>query len=300
MQGSDHCPVFATLKTTIDYGGVQKNILDIVNPEGMYQGGERQTSVLTPLAPRLCMKRFPEFSQRRNIKDMFSKMSYNKTLAKTTQGNAQTLSTQKVDSPTGPPAKRQKTSYPVIVSKNPKNSKSQSQQTLRGFFQPTVNNMGAGSLSSISYSQPFSPGRSPTPVDPKPDDHSEAVSLVIPESMSPPKDESAGFIDQIESKEKWSQLFSKRRPPVCDAHGEECIQLTTKKPGPNCGRAFWMCQRYLLTPCLAFPQFICFLLGRLIILTVTARPIGPEGESMVKSGLKTEWKCNFFKWASDL
>lgn len=30
------------------------------------------------------------------------------------------------------------------------------------------------------------------------------------------------------------------------------------------------------------------------------RPIGPDGESTMKSGVRSEWKCNYFKWASDV
>lgn len=74
-------------------------------------------------------------------------------------------------------------------------------------------------------------------------------------------------VDPIVSKESWSRLFSKRAPPKCEGHQEPCISLITKKPGINCGRAFWMCPR----------------------------PLGPSGDK--EKG--TQWRCSTFIWASD-
>jgi AP endonuclease-2 len=56
---------------------------------------------------------------------------------------------------------------------------------------------------------------------------------------------------QQASKEGWTKLFSKRPPPRCEGHAEPCITLTTKKPGVNRGRQFWMCPRYVV----GFPAF---------------------------------------------
>ncbi|OQE09433.1 hypothetical protein PENVUL_c006G02065 [Penicillium vulpinum] len=52
-------------------------------------------------------------------------------------------------------------------------------------------------------------------------------------------------IDPIVSKEDWSKLFTKKPVPRCDGHQEPCISLTTKKPGMNRGRSFWICPRPL-------------------------------------------------------
>lgn len=79
--------------------------------------------------------------------------------------------------------------------------------------------------------------------------------------------ESETVIDPIASKEDWSKLFSKRPPPKCESHQEHCVSLTTKKPGINCGRAFWICPR----------------------------PLGPSGNK--EKG--TQWRCATFIWASD-
>jgi AP endonuclease-2 len=75
------------------------------------------------------------------------------------------------------------------------------------------------------------------------------------------------IIDPIATKESWSKLFTKKAAPKCEGHQEPCIMLTTKKPGINCGRAFWIC----------------------------SRPIDPSGNK--EKG--TQWRCSSFIWASD-
>ncbi|KAJ5910186.1 hypothetical protein N7504_004829 [Penicillium tannophilum] len=84
---------------------------------------------------------------------------------------------------------------------------------------------------------------------------------------SPNKLDQDTVIDPIVSKEDWSKLFTKKPVPRCDSHEEPCISLTTKKPGMNRGRAFWICPR----------------------------PLGPNGEK--EKG--TQWRCPTFIWASD-
>lgn len=75
------------------------------------------------------------------------------------------------------------------------------------------------------------------------------------------------IIDPIVSKDDWSKLFNKKSVPPCDGHQEPCIGLTTKKPGMNFGRSFWICPR----------------------------PLGPSGNK--EQG--TQWRCPTFIWASD-
>jgi AP endonuclease-2 len=71
---------------------------------------------------------------------------------------------------------------------------------------------------------------------------------------------------QEASKESWTKLFSRKPTPRCE-HGEPCISRTTKKPGMNCGRQFWICPR----------------------------PVGPTGQK--ETG--TQWRCPTFIWSSD-
>ncbi|EAW22059.1 putative DNA lyase-like protein, partial [Aspergillus fischeri NRRL 181] len=75
------------------------------------------------------------------------------------------------------------------------------------------------------------------------------------------------IIDPIVSKEDWSKLFTKKPIPKCEGHQEPCFSLTTKKPGINCGRSFWIC----------------------------LRPLGPSGNK--EKGI--QWRFPTFIWASD-
>lgn len=49
-----------------------------------------------------------------------------------------------------------------------------------------------------------------------------------------------------ESKTAWSNLFTPVQPPNCTAHGEPAKKYTVNKPGPNKGRMFYLCSRYVL------------------------------------------------------
>lgn len=158
------------------------------------------------------------------------------------------------------------------------------QQTLKGFFKPK--SLGTGSPnqsptksveSTVLPEQPSgSPSkagasREPTlPEDGLPRPGSQSVSANDASQSAAPKppasQENDTVIDPVASKEDWSKLFSKKSPPKCE-HQEHCISLTTKKPGINCGRAFWLCPR----------------------------PLGPSGNK--EKG--TEWRCATFIWASD-
>ncbi|KAE8395341.1 Endonuclease/exonuclease/phosphatase [Aspergillus alliaceus] len=86
-------------------------------------------------------------------------------------------------------------------------------------------------------------------------------------AASPASQDSESVIDPIVSKEDWSKLFTKKPAPKCEGHQEPCITLSTKKPGINCGRSFWIC----------------------------SRPLGPSGNK--ERG--TQWRCSTFIWASD-
>ena len=73
-QGSDHCPVYAVLKNRIALDGQDIDARDKMNPPGIYVGGIRQRDYssfldLLPLSGKL----IPEFSGRRNIRDMFKR-----------------------------------------------------------------------------------------------------------------------------------------------------------------------------------------------------------------------------------
>ncbi|KAJ5114666.1 hypothetical protein NUU61_000425 [Penicillium alfredii] len=108
---------------------------------------------------------------------------------------------------------------------------------------------------------PATTGASPPPESPVADSARLDVNPVSPPN---PTD---NIIDPVASKEDWTKLFTKKPVPRCDGHQEPCTSLTTKKPGINRGRSFWIC----------------------------SRPLGPSGDK--ERG--TEWRCPTFIWASD-
>ncbi|XHG09264.1 hypothetical protein AWENTII_012335 [Aspergillus wentii] len=178
------------------------------------------------------------------------------------------------------PVKRSKS----VAGQAPANS-APGQKTLRGFFKPKITASDPSRPDPLETPEPISSqtsdqvaGSPSKPVgssDPSLTDgtRDEAGAHTAEQSSpsatatpaAPQEDE---FVhDPIVSKEDWSKLFTKKPPPPCDGHQEACIKMTTKKPGVNCGRSFWICPR----------------------------PLGPSGNK--EKG--TEWRCPTFKWTSD-
>ncbi|KAJ7058091.1 Endonuclease/exonuclease/phosphatase [Mycena amicta] len=78
----------------------------------------------------------------------------------------------------------------------------------------------------------------------------------------------------IEAK-AWGRLLAPPAPPLCAVHGEPAKALTVTKTGPNKGKAFFIC----------------------------SRPVGPGYDAgkatRRRSEVDDQWRCDFFKWASD-
>ncbi|KAI4911557.1 hypothetical protein J4E90_006373 [Alternaria incomplexa] len=151
------------------------------------------------------------------------------------------------------PVKRGKPNT-TTTSKAPKG-----QQSLKGFFQSRTKPADAEPLKDAA--PPASPSTN--------NDAPSHSTIDMPRPLSPITSESFDSdprASQEASKEGWTKLFSKKPVPRCE-HGEPCISFTTKKPGMNCGRQFWMCPR----------------------------PIGPTGQKEVG----TQWRCGTFIWCSD-
>lgn len=321
LMGSDHCPVYAVMKDEVPTSGMSlptleaeldgtTHVLDLMNPKGMFENGVRQREYsLTKDVPPLSGKLLPEFTKRRNIRDMFNKkpalgkpstpdQSSNRTtlgadrevaapiatnipdkehppLTKATSTNDTASETAPIGQITGPlksPEKRRAPSAsPVKAVKRSKSSLSaasnggsslaKGQQSLKGFFQTRTK----------PIVEP-NPPTDPAPPLPSPNEPAEATTA-LPFSQTDGATSTSSRIQtdplasQEASKEGWTKLFSKKPSPRCEGHAEPCTLLTTKKPGVNCGRQFWMC----------------------------ARPIGPSGQK--ETG--TQWRCGTFIWASD-
>jgi AP endonuclease-2 len=52
--------------------------------------------------------------------------------------------------------------------------------------------------------------------------------------------------DSTEGKAAWANLFAPLPPPLCTVHGEPAKKLTVTKQGPNKGKTFFICSRFVL------------------------------------------------------
>ncbi|KAI5860737.1 DNase I-like protein [Durotheca rogersii] len=305
LMGSDHCPVFATLKDVVEIDGKEVHLRDIMNPPGVFKDGVRHRNwTMKDLLP-MSAKLIPEFDRRRSIKDMFSKKSGASTSKQATPPNEPSLSaneeppvpssmasedfvevapSQSESTTSAPsPAKaisgglKRTPSDAASTNNRPqkktkaaliKESSSKGQSSLMGFFKPkTTVGSGGNSRGDSSGNSNSEEGDDLG----GPDGASDIRAAAEPNDEGQPKatsqsDNSEKVFDPIESKESWTKLLGKRVLPKCD-HGEDCISLVTKKPGVNRGRSFFICPR----------------------------PLGPSGEK--EKG--TEWRCGTFIWSSD-
>ncbi|KAK4177537.1 putative DNA-lyase 2 [Triangularia setosa] len=180
-------------------------------------------------------------------------------------------------SPATRPQKKGKVTLAKETSKS--GAASASQGTLKGFFKPKtpvpspskesagMNNTSSTptgiSTASILLSTESVP-KPQSPNNPPPKESTKSSATETPLTTAPNDDK---VFDPIENKASWSKLLGKRVVPKCE-HGEDCISRTTKKPGVNCGRSFFMC----------------------------ARPTGPSGK---KEDGTTEFCCRTFIWSSE-
>ncbi|EFE43235.1 DNA lyase Apn2 [Trichophyton verrucosum HKI 0517] len=289
-QGSDHCPVYASIGDRVPFDGKDVHILDIMNPKGTFDDGVEQprSNKITPLA--LSGRLIPEFDRRRNIKDMFRNHSLSRnnsevkmsTTTDTLAGSeipgpaSQTKSAQenktarvtmnhapKRSHSTGvqaPPSKRLK------PKGRPSGARSNGQQTLVGFFKSERTSRAVSEENATASSD--SPQEAPAEVKITP--ASELASTAqnndsVPTAVTTSPDNSV--VPSCSPTESWSKVFTRKPVPKCEGHHEDCISLVTKKPGINCGRSFWICPR----------------------------PLGPSGDK--ESG--TPWRCPTFIWSSD-
>ena len=299
LQGSDHCPVYAVFKDRVNVNGNEKHILDMVNPSGMFEDGVRkQEWTMKNLLPT-SGKLIQEFDRRRNIRDMFTRtpsMPKMESTAETPAFAFQNGITLTALDKTTIPSTSEATSKSPSVSKNGKRaakselpapgskktkSSSQSattkgslsgQSSLKGFFTAKATSVPLSPTKEEAAPPPSIPPSTP---DAKAPDGTADSSTTSPTKTDPSVNgdpfvngdaleaaEAASFATQ----QSWGKLFTRPVAPKCD-HNEPCKTMLTKKPGINCGRSFWMCNR----------------------------PLGPSGQK--ERG--TQWRCGTFIWASD-
>ncbi|KAJ5116393.1 hypothetical protein N7456_000741 [Penicillium angulare] len=304
--GSDHCPVYATFNDQVLSNGAIVHIRDIVNPPGMFQNGKRQKEYTSQCNLPTSGRLLPEFDigKRRSIKDMFARKqpvasnvesttsprsidmlpktqgqndSSHRQLFKTSEAiTANSLPCKRTAPPSTSPSKRAKS---TVASSATSTS---GQKVLSGFFKPRTADgnikpespVTTASLTTITPPESMLSSSKSRSADITNTD-SRGLGITDPgtnitvelKKPIPSTSKTDRVVDPIVSKEDWAKLFTRKPVPRCDNHQEPCISMTTKKPGMNCGRAFWICPR----------------------------PLGPSGEK--EKG--TEWRCPTFIWASE-
>lgn len=97
-----------------------------------------------------------------------------------------------------------------------------------------------------------------------------------PPSLSPHVKPPCSPSSKSKSTAAWSHLLAPLQPPLCTVHREPAKEFTVNKAGPNKGKKFFVC----------------------------ARPVGPGYDRGKAERLREEvdwkWKCDYFKWASDV
>ncbi|KPM36856.1 hypothetical protein AK830_g9715 [Neonectria ditissima] len=310
LMGSDHCPVFALLAPSVSIDGNDRALSELLNPPGVFEGGQRRRDWgpkdMLPLSARL----IPEFHRRRNIRDMFAKRAGSNSLLQgaasadapanlssscsrnhpateesltqdqRTESSAlfdappsQSIAKRSAETPHQAPSQSLKRKKASSSSADTKNKAGAGQRTLQGFFKPKASTSQPEKPHVVATSEappwptkaPLESARGvPNPQHPPSQPsgcHSDPSQTAVANT-----DTSDRVFDPIEAKESWSRLLGKRVAPRCD-HNEPCISLTTKKPGVNCGRSFYICPR----------------------------PLGPSGDKEKGS----EWRCGTFIWSSD-
>ncbi|KYK59757.1 hypothetical protein DCS_00891 [Drechmeria coniospora] len=252
LMGSDHCPVYAVMATTVMVDGRSVALQDLMNPPGMFSDGNRVRDWSHKDTLSLSAKLIPEFDRRRSIRDMLFKRP--ERIASALQQND--LANEKGDNvpevSKDPEASDKLIEADIklppiipsaadIAGRLGKRTKSTSngdglkakpvkpapgQKTLKGFFKPLAVASEAASAQTKRTQDADADGS-----------QSSAMSSIATLSNMANLAESADNVkvfDPIEAKESWSKLLSKRVPPRCE-HDEPCISLLTKKPGVNCG-----------------------------------------------------------------
>lgn len=308
--GSDHCPVSATFRDEIvldergriatNAEGTLKRLVDLMDPSGSFDPNAPSDP------PALCSCYWDEFSgKQKKLSSFFSAAV--KTVVQESEG-AKVESCAAPDSPpveaavngaiSSADAAPRKGSFsePVAVKKEvaswtsskkskkgaapaakKKNSVSlQGQTSLLSFL---GKNSGPPVATASPASQESEPS-APEPITTGPeyivvsDTNEPASPSAPPEPLSAA--EFAFVSNEPVVKNAWSTIFQPKPTPLC-WHGEATKEWVTNKPGPNKGRAFYLCQR----------------------------PVGPEEEgtekgvfgSKKRKGLKIgQYKCDFFAW----
>ena len=309
IKGSDHCPVFVDFHDEITTDAGEKLVLrDLMH----MRRSEEEENAAKREPPRLAAKYWPEFQGKQTlVSSFFTKRGAVLAAPATTADlldmpvtQLQPPSTSQVPapassstqpatepSPPSPPSltlppssqastkpppqasqpsgKRPRVDSPTAAGETSKAKKLRTGQSkLSSFFNKPLSSSPPAAITPHEIidlcegEEDEEPSEAPLPT---------ITSVVRP----PPPDSKESESNRKRATTSWSALFTPVPPPLCTAHGEPTKAHRVKKPGPNKGRMFYLC----------------------------ARPVGPgydKGRSeRLREEVNYQYKCDFFKWASD-
>ena len=235
VEGSDHCPVQATLKCSF---------------------------IPAKKCPRLCSKFLPEFlGKQQTLSSFFVKKSKSEKEAelasqeshmssKCTLAKAPTVIESKFFSKSAPAMKRSTSSQSNQASKklkrDDKKPSATKQGTLFGFFNKNKANNKEPSFNSNSSTPDDSSSESSQSLSNSQESKqiSNAKTDTKPVYLNTDLNSNATK-DRTSTVNSWKNLLKGPPPaPLCKGHKEACVLRTVKKDDSlNKGRQFWVCQR---------------------------------------------------------
>jgi AP endonuclease-2 len=321
LMGSDHCPVYAVLKDKVHTKRVslplleevgikeETHVLDLMNPLSMFKNGIRQREYNPSKdVPSLSGKLLPEFTKRRNIRDMFNRkpvLAKQTPISKPSSSEASLVPEKAVSSTVTNPLNSD-------LSPSHETSPVKSLSSQNGHTAPTTSPLSSAekrrapsaspiksakrsrsNLSSTGNSGPalvkgqqslkgFFQART-KPVDST--SVQDTISSLPSSTVANEAVEWAPTLSQTDSHGTSSHI---QTDPLAsqEASKEGWTKLFSKKPMPRCEGHAEPCM--LLTTKKAGVN--C---GRQFWMC--SRPIGPSGQK--ETG--TQWRCGTFIWASD-
>ncbi|KAM3068259.1 Class II abasic (AP) endonuclease [Clarireedia jacksonii] len=329
LMGSDHCPVYATLKPKVNINGAMVDIRDIMSKD-MFKDGVRlrdwTTKDLLPTSAKL----IPEFDRRQSIRDMFTRKS-------STQAAASSISTPgsnsgdsagpslaskdisqddpKVRSPEASPVRKPSSPAVSVSSSSVKrpsfaSSQSPSRPSKRGKTDTSFNKTSAGGkgakgqlVKGQSNLMGFFKPKQPTTIDAEADRPSteevEATSdeishLVMERSTDLELDKRNNGIAGNTTTSSNDEASSMNAKFILDERKDVIDPIVAKESWSKLlkKRVAPKCEHN--DPCISHvtkKQGInC---GRSFYMC--ARPLGPSGQQEKN----TEWRCGTFIWSSE-
>ncbi|KAJ7125805.1 Endonuclease/exonuclease/phosphatase [Mycena crocata] len=285
IKGSDHCPVFIDLhEQIVDAQGAVHNLRDVLGPGAT--GAE---------PPRIAAKFWDEYKQRL-LDTFFGKkadlaVKPQPTAPVRSQPAPSQLRTAKsidISATLDDQHEQSMHSSPPAASSASEKRKRPTQEAGASSSKKQKNDVlakppKAGQTSLASFFSKPKPAFKSNSVSNE-EEMLEAdykLALSLSQESEPASPRASGSNSNLirnngESKKAWTSILTPLQPPRCTVHDEPTKELTVNKPGPNKGKNFFIC----------------------------ARPVGPGYDRGKAERLREEvdpaWRCDFFKWASEV